>query len=43
VDERSLQPADHTALVAPEVETGWALFGASSEWVLDLANTTQHK
>ena len=36
-DERSLQPADHTALVAPEVATGWALFGASSEWALDLA------
>ncbi len=35
VDERSLHPADHTALVAPEVATGWALFGASSEWALD--------
>ena len=37
VNERSLQPADHTALIAPEVATGWALFGASSEWALDLA------
>ena len=37
IDERSLQPADHTALVAPEVATGWALFGASSEWALDFA------
>ena len=30
VDERSLHPADHTALVAPEVATGWALFGQSA-------------
>jgi len=37
VDELSLQPADHTALVAPEVATGWALFGASSEWALHFA------
>lgn len=37
VDERSLQPADHTAFIAPEVATGWGLFGASSEWVLDFA------
>ena len=37
VDERSLSPADHKALVAPEVATGWALFGASSEWALDFA------
>ncbi len=37
VDERSLSPADHKALVNPEVATGWALFGASSEWALDFA------
>jgi hypothetical protein len=37
VDARSLEPADHTALVVPEVATGWALFGASSEWALDFA------
>ena len=37
VDERSLFPADHEALVAPEVSTGWALLGASAEWALDFA------
>jgi hypothetical protein len=38
VDERSLHPAILSALVAPELATGWALFGASSEWALDLAS-----
>lgn len=35
VGERSLGCADATALQAPEVAIGWALFGASSEWMLD--------
>ena len=30
----SLAPADPSALIAPEIATGWALFGSSSEWVL---------
>jgi hypothetical protein len=37
VEERSLGRVDLRALVAPELATGWAILGASSEWALDLA------
>ena len=41
VDERSLGSADVSALVEPSVSNGWAIFGLSSEWVLQLAE--RHK
>jgi hypothetical protein len=30
----SLGPVDTSALIEPEIATGWGLFGSSSEWVL---------